>query len=67
MDIQASLLNDEAATESLRDENNEDVMEPSELFKNIDLLYNTEVIIQNLKNEVKDMKVEKGMSMDALG
>ena len=67
MGILASSLNDEAAIEFLRDEN--DVMEPSELFKNIDdyFLYNTEVIIQNLKNEVKDMKLEKGMSMEALG
>jgi Zinc knuckle len=69
MGILASSLNDEAAIEFLRDENDEDVMEPSELFKNIDdyFLYNTEVIIQNLKNEVKDMKLEKGMSMEALG
>ena len=69
MGILASSLNDEAAIEFLRDENDDDVMDPHELFTNIDdyFLYNTEIIIQNLKNEVKDMKLEKGKSMEALG
>ena len=64
MGILASSLNDEAAIEFLHDENDDDVMDPHELFTNIDdfFLYYTEIIIQNLKNEVKDMKLEKGKS-----
>ena len=69
MGILSSSLNDEASIEFLRDDNDEDVIDPHQLFSNIDdyFLYNTEIIIQNLKNEVKDMKLVKGMSMEALG
>lgn len=69
MAILSGSLSPEATVEFLKDENDNDVTGPYELFQNIDsyFLYNTEIIVQNLKSEIARMKIAKSETMEELG
>ena len=62
-------LNNEGTLEFIKDENDNDIDDPAVLLRNMDnyFLENSEIVIQNLRNEVKNMKLKKDYSVEDVG
>jgi hypothetical protein len=62
-------LNNDATIEFIKDEDDNDIQDPALLLKNMDnyFLENSEIVIQNLRSDVNNLKLKKNFSVDDVG
>ena len=69
MAVLGSSLNNDGTVEFIKDEDDNDIQDPAMLLSNMDnyFLENSEIVIQNLRNVVKNMNLKKNFTIDDLG